>query len=214
MQKPKVTVSYAQTINGSIAQRSKERLFLSCPEALKYTHELRAANDGILVGINTVLIDDPLLTVRLVSGSNPRPIIIDSELKLPLGAKVLVQNPMKPWIFVKRGCGSQEKHRLLIDQGAEVFQLDPTIDGYLDINEIMRILRERQISTLLVEGGKRIITQFLSQKIADEVIVTISPQFVAGLNAIDDDRPVQIEVAEVTTRILGRDVVLKGMVVK
>ncbi|MCK4899238.1 MAG: RibD family protein, partial [Anaerolineales bacterium] len=88
-ERPLVTLSYAQSLDGSIAVRRGSPLSLSSPEAMTLTHRLRAAHETILVGIGTVLADNPRLTVRLVEGRNPQPIILDSHLRLFLDANLL-----------------------------------------------------------------------------------------------------------------------------
>ena len=87
--RPRVTLTYAQSLDGSIAARAGLPLVLSGAASMRYTHQLRAAHDAILVGIGTVLSDDPQLNVRLVEGPSPRPIILDSELRCPLTARCL-----------------------------------------------------------------------------------------------------------------------------
>src|SRR5512144_1074873 len=87
--RPRITLAYAQSLDGSIAARSGVPLQLSGTESMQYTHQLRAAHDAILVGIGTVLSDDPRLNVRLTAGVSPRPILRDSELRCPIDARCL-----------------------------------------------------------------------------------------------------------------------------
>ena len=93
---PFVTLSYAQSLDGSIAARRGEALGLSGPESLRLTHRLRSMHDAILVGIGTVLSDNPRLTVRLVNGQNPRPIVVDSRLRIPLNCRLFAENKVTP----------------------------------------------------------------------------------------------------------------------
>src|SRR5512143_3712545 len=90
--RPRITLAYAQSLDGSIAARSGGPLALSGTESMHYTHQLRAAHDAILVGIGTVLGDDPRLNVRLTGGPSPRPIVLDSSLRSPLTARCLEAN--------------------------------------------------------------------------------------------------------------------------
>ena len=85
--RPFITLSYAQSWDGSITTRSGETLCFSGPEATRLTHQLRSLHDGIWVGIGTVLSDDPQLTVREWEGDNPQPIVLDSQLRTPASAK-------------------------------------------------------------------------------------------------------------------------------
>src|SRR5205823_12555295 len=96
--RPFVTLSYAQSVDGSIAARPGQPLALSGALSMTLTHQLRAAHDAILVGIGTVLADNPRLSVRLVEGKDPQPIVADSRLRLPLSANLLYQHPLSPWI--------------------------------------------------------------------------------------------------------------------
>src|SRR4029450_6900487 len=96
--RPFVTLSYAQSVDGSIAARPGQPLALSGTRSMTLTHQLRAAHDAILVGIGTVLADNPRLTVRLVEGKNPQPIVADSRLRFPLSANLLCAHPLAPWI--------------------------------------------------------------------------------------------------------------------
>ena len=94
--RPFVTLTYAQSLDGSIAADPGQPLSLSGPQSLLLTHYLRAAHDAILVGIGTVLADNPLLNVRLVEGKNPQPVIVDSQLRFPLDANLLRRHPPGP----------------------------------------------------------------------------------------------------------------------
>ena len=96
--RPFVTLSYAQSLDGCISARPGVALALSGRQSLKLTHKLRAEHDAILVGIGTVLSDNPRLNVRLVDGDNPRPIVVDSRLRLPLDCNLLTQESGRPWI--------------------------------------------------------------------------------------------------------------------
>ncbi|MGH9336192.1 MAG: RibD family protein, partial [Vicinamibacteria bacterium] len=87
--RPFVTLAYAQSLDGSIAGEGNRPLSLSCERSQKLTHELRACHDAILVGIGTVLADNPRLIVRLVNGEDPRPIVVDSRLRIPRDARLL-----------------------------------------------------------------------------------------------------------------------------
>jgi riboflavin biosynthesis pyrimidine reductase len=96
--RPFVTLAYAQSVDGSISIARGQRSRLSGPESLRFTHALRAGHDGILVGVGTVLTDDPELRVRLVDGPDPQPVIVDTHLRTPVEAKLLAQSGRQPWI--------------------------------------------------------------------------------------------------------------------
>src|SRR5262245_20564673 len=97
--RPFVTLAYAQSLDGSITIARGQRYALSGPDALRLTHTLRARHDAILVGVGTVLADDPELRVRLVDGPSPQPVVVDSRLRTPATAKLLAQAATRPmWI--------------------------------------------------------------------------------------------------------------------
>ncbi len=113
---PAVTLSWAQASNGAIAAAGGVRVALSCPESLTLTHRLRGMHRGILVGIGTVISDDPLLSVRLADGPQPQPVVLDSRLRFPLSARLLARVDRKPWIFSSDA--PTEKARELERRGA------------------------------------------------------------------------------------------------
>src|SRR5258706_14727336 len=96
--KPLVLLTYAQSLDGSISVRRDQQLQLSGPESQKMTHYYRSNHDTILVGIGTVLVDDPRLTARLVEGKNPQPVIVDTHLRFPPTARLLMNPDLRPWI--------------------------------------------------------------------------------------------------------------------
>lgn len=180
--RPLVTLAYAQSWDGSITTRCGEALPLSGTESTRLTHQLRSLHDGILVGIGTVLSDDPELTVREVAGNHPKPIVFDSHLRTPATARLL-RTPPAAWIL----CGPQapsERRQNLIQAGARVFEVEQQESGGLDGNHAMQLLRDEGIGRLMVEGGARVISYFLQLGLADLLVLTIAPSFLGGLPAI------------------------------
>jgi 3,4-dihydroxy 2-butanone 4-phosphate synthase/GTP cyclohydrolase II len=180
--RPSITLSYAQSLDGSITARRGQPIALSGPEAMTMTHQLRADHDAILVGIGTVLADDPGLTVRLVNGRDPQPIILDSQLRFPLAAKML-NNPRPPWIAATAPIDPARREQLAA-AGAQVLVVPPNSQGQVDLPALLAQLRQRGIERLMVEGGATIITNFLAAQLADRIVLTIAPVLVGGLNAV------------------------------
>jgi riboflavin-specific deaminase C-terminal domain len=181
---PFVTVSYAQSLDGSIATRLGKPMALSSPESLALTHSLRAKHDAILVGIGCVLADDPRLNVRLASGPNPRPIVIDSRLRLPPYARLLNNGSLAPWIFTS-DTADVEREINLKALGAKIFRMPVTPEDKIDLVAVLSKLADLGITTLMVEGGAQINTSFLVARRVNQVVVTISPILVGGMQAID-----------------------------
>lgn len=176
---PLVTVSWAQSVGGAIAGPGGVPSALSGPEALCLTHRLRTLHGAILVGIQTVLNDDPLLSVRLAKGRQPQPVVLDSRLRLPLSARLLARVDRKPWIFAAAGA-ARGNAAALEERGARIFTVGSRGDA-LDLREVLSVLRAQGIGSVMVEGGARVLGSFLAQGLARQVVVTVSPQELAGV---------------------------------
>ena len=180
-QRPLVTISYAQSLDGSIAVRGDAPLALSCPETKLMTHALRSVHDAILVGINTVLADDPKLTARRVGGPHPRPVVLDTRLRFPDAARLL-HHPQG--VIIATGPEpSPERVQALRDQGATVLPL-PRADEGVDVLALLQELAKMGICSLMVEGGARVLTSFLRARLGDWLVLTVTPHLVGGVHAL------------------------------
>ncbi len=184
--RPMVTLSYAQSLDGSLAARRGQPLALSGTAAAALTHGLRAAHAAILVGIGTVLADDPSLTVRHAAGPSPQPVVLDSTLHFPLQAHLL-RHPRGVWIACTGA--DQQKRQALQSAGARLLDLPPDNVGRVSLPALLACLAADGIDSLMVEGGARVIQAFLSQDLADYLVLTIAPMFVGGLHAIEGPLP-------------------------
>ena len=177
--KPFVTISYAQSLNGAIAGAAGQPVAISCREALVYTHQLRSLHDGILVGVQTVLADDPALTTRLVEGDNPRRIILDSTLRIPESSRVLQADDLPP-LIVTTPAHDAGKARALEGQGAQVVCLPATSRGWVNLRSMLPFLGALGIQKIMVEGGGHVIASFLQDRCVDHFIVTLSMMLLGG----------------------------------
>jgi GTP cyclohydrolase II len=211
--RPYVTLTYAQSLDGAIAARPGHPLALSCRESQTMTHALRAAHDVILVGIGTVLADNPSLTVRLVVGRNPQPVVLDSRLRFPIFSKLLQQKALPPWIITNMAAEA-ERQAILEDLGARVYRLPAGDNGGIDIKELLETFGEMGINGIMVEGGAQIITSFLACQAVDQVIVTIAPVLVGGVRVLDffhQPRPkVYPRLVNVDYQRIGEDLIVRG----
>jgi len=183
---PLVTLTYAQSLDGCIAIKRDQQLKLSGDESQRMTHHLRALHDAILVGIGTVLADDPRLSVRLIDGKNPQPIVVDTHLRFPLNARLL-REPIAPLWIVADPEADPKIQAGLIAAGAEIIPIPVSSDNRVNLPLMLQYLFERGIRSLMVEGGARIITSFLQEHLADWAVLTIAPRYVGGLNVIDGE---------------------------
>ena len=211
--RPRVTLSYAQSLDGSITVTRGQPLALSGPQSMAMTHRLRADHDVILIGIGTLLADDPSLTVRLVEGRNPQPIVLDSQLRFPLDAKLWRHPTHKPWIATV-GPADPARKAALTAQGATIFELPADKEGKVSLPDLMVALGAKRVQRIMVEGGACVITEFLLQRLVDRVIITVAPMFVGGLNAVGSLRGLNGDglpsLQNSSVHRLGQDMVLVG----
>ena len=180
--RPRITLSYAQSLDGSIALENNAQLVLSNPISNRMTHHLRAHHDAILVGIGTILADDPQLTVRLSEGRDPQPIILDRQLRTPLESRIF-QNERKPWIIAGREA-PEIRRKMLEAAGATIHTLPTNEDVHIDLKALVGLLAKEGLRRLMVEGGAHIIRSFLEERIVDLIVLTIAPIFVNGLHSM------------------------------
>lgn len=180
--KPFITLKMATTLDGKIATATGESQWITSEESRLDVHYLRHQQDAILVGVNTVLKDNPSLTTRLPEGQgkNPIRVILDSKLRTPEEAKILNTHEAPTWIFVNRSV-EQEKIRRYEQRGARIFQ---TLDeGQISLHYVLELLGQEQISSLLVEGGGMINASFLKEGLVNKVVQYIAPKLIGGEKA-------------------------------
>jgi GTP cyclohydrolase II len=209
--RPLVTLSYAQSLDGSIADRPGRPLALSGDASRAMTHGLRAAHEAILVGIGTVLADNPRLNVRLAAGKDPQPVVVDSRLRFPSYANLL-KNGRVPWIATNQGADA-ERQQDLEAAGAKVLRVAGS-NGWVDLAELLQSLGSMGINSLMVEGGAQIITSFLASRLVDQVVLTIAPLLVGGLRVVDHLGHSSMRrfprLRHLSYQQLGEDLVLRG----
>jgi GTP cyclohydrolase II len=208
--RPFIAVSFAQSVDGSIASRNKGQLLLSGLKSSVLTHQLRASCDAILIGIGTLLADDPQLTVRLAEGQNPQPVVLDTRLRTPLAARLIQRTDSNPWI-VNGQDGTHDRATALRQAGAMPLTCATTDDGHIDLFGLMDLLTDRKINSLMVEGGAKVITSFVNDGLVDQFIITISPKLVGGLRLIDSKNfkaASHLDLGQVKYQLLGNDLVL------
>ncbi len=199
---PYVAVKYAMTMDGKIATRTGASKWISGEKAREKTHFLRHKYSAIMVGIGTVLSDNPELTCRLTKYDgtekfkNPVRIVCDSNLRIPLESN-LVRTAKEIPVIVATGKGSKaqenkEKIKSLKEYGCKILEIQ-ALDGKLDMRELMRKLAAMQIDSVLVEGGGTLHENIISQGLADYIYTFISPLVIGGENA---KTPVEGEGAE------------------
>lgn len=178
MERPYVILNAGMTLDGKISSKAHDSR-ISCPEDLKRVHEIRKGVDGIMVGINTVLIDDPRLTVHKVEnkGKNPTRIIVDSRARIPLSARVFKEDG-ETIIAMSRNVDQKKVEE--IKSKAEVIICG---DEKVDLKRLMGKLYRRGLKSILLEGGGTLNWGMLEEGLVDEVRVAITPRIVGGKDA-------------------------------
>lgn len=210
--RPLVTLSYAQSLDGSVSLRRGEPLKISGPESQALTHRLRAAHDAILIGIGTVLADDPQMNVRHAVGNDPQVIVLDSHLRLPLTAKLL-RNDVKPIIFCVEAADVLAQTKLE-DAGARVERQTGGTATEVDLELLLARLMELGISSLMVEGGGSVIASFLYQNMVDRVMITIAPTFIGGFRIPETVTDILPRLKSPEIEKAGEDIIVFGIVDK
>jgi len=165
--RPYVVVFATESLDGRLAPPQGRRYVLSCDEDFELQHKLRASVDAVAVGANTVLLDNPRLTVRRVPGPSPARVVFDGSLRSPPWARVYEAGSRR--ILVTRPGHSWERLRPYVERGVEIVEASTT-------REALEELRLKGIRRLLVEGGGTLIGSLISAGLVDEVRVTIAPR--------------------------------------
>ncbi|MCL6643256.1 MAG: bifunctional diaminohydroxyphosphoribosylaminopyrimidine deaminase/5-amino-6-(5-phosphoribosylamino)uracil reductase RibD, partial [Candidatus Bipolaricaulota bacterium] len=196
---PFMTLKMAMTADGKIATRTGDSQWISSERSLRFAHELRRRHRAILVGIGTVLADDPQLTVRLhphprplspvrergegVRGRQPIRIILDSHGRIPVDAAVMRSAGEIRTIIATTDAMPSEKEQALRQAHVEVWRLPATEGGRVALHALIQKLAQEQIDSLLIEGGSEIAWSFLREKLIDKILLVIAPKIVGGRSA-------------------------------
>ena len=206
--RPWVTLCYAQSWDGSLALRPGHPLVLSNRDSLQLTHRLRSLHDGILVGIGTVLADDPQLTVRECSGPSPQPVVLDSQLRMPVSARLCQGGNHRCWVLTSAANAGQPR------EDVELIAVDTEENGHLNLHDALVRLADRGIRHVMVEGGAQVINGFLRAGLADGIVLTVAPALVGGYKAVPDlglNAEQQIpRISPIHTERLGDDLIMWG----
>ena len=183
-ERPYTVLKYAQTLDGRIATAHGDSKWISGEDERRIAHALRACSDAVLVGVGTVLADDPQLTVRMVPGVSPMRVVLDSTLRTPTSARILQQDAAT--LIVTTPQSSPERRAAVSDLGAMVRVAENGAGG-VAIRPALRALYDEGVKTLLVEGGAGVITSMLAAGVVDRIIVAVAPTIIgAGTEAVGD----------------------------
>lgn len=180
--KPFVVLKAAMTLDGKIATATGQSKWITNETSRAYGYKLRDIYDGIMVGINTVIEDNPMLTARVDGGKNPIRIVVDSSLKIDINANV-VQDKSAKTIVATTDKANKDKILKLQAQDVDVIVVDKDKNDKVDIEKLLDILGQQNICSILVEGGATLSGSFVAKKLVDKVYFFIAPKIIGGKEA-------------------------------
>jgi diaminohydroxyphosphoribosylaminopyrimidine deaminase/5-amino-6-(5-phosphoribosylamino)uracil reductase len=215
--RPFITLKYAMTLDGKIATSTGDSKWITSEKSRQKVHEIRSVHDAILVGINTVLSDNPLLTSRIPNAKNPIRIVLDTHLRIPLDSNLLQTVSESP-VWIIGGEENLQKKESLEKKGASVlFFPDKNGKEKVSLQKLCAYLGANAISSLLVEGGAKVHGAFLSEKLVDKMAVFIAPKLIGNHDA---KSPIEnwgkaflkeaVRLHDVEMTPLGDDVLIEG----
>jgi diaminohydroxyphosphoribosylaminopyrimidine deaminase/5-amino-6-(5-phosphoribosylamino)uracil reductase len=212
---PFVALKVAATLDGKIATRHGDSKWISGEASRRLVRRLRERVDGVLVGIGTVLKDNPLLTARTKKGKEPYRIVVDSRLKIPEHARVFERSPSEVILATTRSA-PHEKIERLEKKGVRVLIIDSK-EERVDLRTCLNKLGEIGLTSILVEGGSRINGSFLDEGLIDKFLFFLSPKWLGDPQALGifGGRAVSslkeaVHLKEIKTKRIGEDIFIEG----
>jgi len=216
---PFVSLKAAMSLDGKIATVSGESRWITGEKARAVGHRLRASHDAVLVGIGTVLADDPQLTVRRARGRSPLRVVVDSAGRTPLDAALLSADEVPPVITVGEDAPVERIDKLR-QAGADVWML-PCAEGRVDLPALMRRLGKRDVQSILVEGGGTLSAALLAADMVDRVYFFLAPMIIGGRDAptpVDGEGKSALadalRLGNMRTRRIGDDLLIGADIVR
>ena len=213
---PYVAMKYAMTMDGKIATHTGDSKWVTGEEARHHVHELRKRYRAIMVGVGTVLADDPMLNCRIEEGVNPVRVVCDSKLRIPLDSQI-VKTAKEITTIVCYAEGEEEKVTSLQKTGVEL--LHQAKEGRVDVTAVMKELGRRGIDSVLVEGGGTLHGTLLKSNLVKKIYCYLAPKLIGGRDA---KSPVEgdgfslmreaMQVTDIEIRKLGEDICISGYV--
>jgi len=218
--RPFVIIKCASTLDGRIATRIGDSRWVSGKESRAFVHRLRHAVDAIMVGIDTVKKDNPRLTTRLegMKGSDPIRIILDTHLSISKDAKILHLDSDSDTIIATGAPASKDRKAAIEKKGVRILQ-SSFKDGLIDLDILIESLGDLGITSLLIEGGSRVIASSLAARIVDKVIFFYAPRILGGDNGVPicagtgpELMSDSIPLKDISVRRFGDDVMIEGYI--
>lgn len=195
---PYTTVKIAQSKDGLINSLSSKRTKITSDNAEIFVHHQRSIFDAVLVGANTINVDNPKLTVRKVEGRNPIRVVIDGMLTSNINANIYNDEfRNQTWVFTSK-ITNDAKKEMLRQRGVRIIEMFSDITGRLDIGVVMRLLYSKNIRSVFVEGGGDIFSQFVKKNLIDELIILEAPMILGeGIKVFDRELPKNLKLESI-----------------
>jgi riboflavin-specific deaminase-like protein len=182
-----LTVTFAQSLDGRIATLTGQSQWISGDRTLRLAHRLRRDHDAVLVGIGTVRKDNPELTCRLVRGTSPVRVVLDSKLAIPMESKLVQTAHRLPTIVICSLKADGKRAEDLRSRGVDVSGVHDDGQGNLDVHEVLNFLAAKGLRSLLIEGGSKVITSFLRAGLVNRLVVVTAPIIIGeGVPSVGD----------------------------
>lgn len=210
--RPFVSLKAAISLDGRMNLANGSSKWITGIESRTESHRMRAENDAVIVGIGTVLSDDPELTVRHVEGINPLRVILDSRLRTPTSAKIIGHD--NKCLILTSENSDRQKAEALTDSGAEIVRVKSS-GNHVDIHSALEYLAGRGVLTLMAEGGPEVLSAFLREGLADYMRLFIAPRIFGEGKSISTnmnfaDVKSAFRLTNTITRKLGDDIITEG----
>ena len=210
--RPFVIIKVAMTADGKIATKTGDSKYITSREARTYVHGLRAEVDAVMVGLNTVLRDNPELTPRLVKGKDPMKIVVDSKLRIPKNCNFM-KEPGKLIIATTSQASKKDIARLQ-QKGVNVI-ITKSNKGLVDLQDLMKQLGKHEITSVMIEGGSELNSSAIKAGVVDKILIFTAPKIIGnGLGAIGNlgikkiDKAINLK--NPVTRKIGNDILIEA----
>lgn len=178
--RPAITLKAAMTLDGKIATVTGRSKWITGEPARRDAHRLRATHDAILVGIGTVLADDPKLTARIRGSRDPIRVVLDSRLRTPPTAQLLPKRGGPRTIIATSDRAPESRARALINAGADIWRFKQRTDGGIPLDKLVKQLAAANVLSMLVEGGGAVHASFVARRLVDQLVLYVAPKIVGG----------------------------------
>ncbi|WRT70640.1 uncharacterized protein IL334_007638 [Kwoniella shivajii] len=228
--RPHITLTWAQSLDSKIAGPGGQRVILSGKESMLMTHWMRSMHDAILIGVNTLILDDPRLQANLLPPSlnipPPQPLILDPKLRFPVTARILGEWNTKvsergrtvrqPWIICGEDVSLKRKEQVEI-AGGRVIPVPLDERGHISPSSLPSIISNLGLKSVMIEGGSKVLSTFLhcpkrhdGSNLVDSVVITVAPMFIGdGIGVVPQGEDIGLpKLKYIHTEIMGKDAVM------